>query len=290
MPPGYEAVKNFVTASRSAFSSARLHGTRKIVDSQVHPYSFTMYVLEGSFEDAREKNCFSALAQPEKLGAGLEVPKESFPGTSQLKHQILHSSPHDISPLKATDSQNQIYATWETIVVDSPEENPSFETMVTLLEFRVQTTWTAAFYMSRFAAEISSQRSASKSHGELKSLSASFGHIVSRHDERLGPNSPEGPSEILDLLIDTSDLNSEIERARSSLESAKVLVEVAIDRYSSRSRKLLEIFGLLFASTSVGELLFPTPITVEVVKDYPFQIIMWAILNAIAIGLVARSR
>ena len=82
--------------------------------------------------------------------------------------------------------------------------------------------------------------------------SQEFSQITSRMGQRLGANSPHDATAIVDNLVATSQLTEEIDAASRAIDFARERIDFATASHEARGKRILEIFGLIFAAAGLG--------------------------------------
>ena len=258
-------------------------------EQPVHEYAFSVFLVTGS-DGGWNWRSVSALYSPRDVGFSISNDLQMLPDSAEFSLLMANLSPVDAEhSVECYPTGEHLHAGWSTAVIVQDAEDTR-DLTVTLAEFRVQSTWLAAYNTAQFASSISTSDSASRRGRLLRQIGAEFTQVVSRQGQRLGPNSPQVPSRIVEVLIETSELSTEVETADQALEAAYARKQTADDRHNARGRRLIELFALIFASSGLAQLLFHLPLTFETISAQAPLFATWVLLNCVGIYLVLRQR
>lgn len=258
-------------------------------EQSVHEYAFSVFLMTSS-NGAWNWRSVAALYNPRDVGFSISNNLQMLPDSAEFSLLTANLSPIETEhSVECGPTGERLHAGWSTAVVVQEAEDTRDRT-VTLAEFRVQSTWLAAYNTAQFASSISTSDAASRRGRLLGQIGAEFTQVVSRQGQRLGPNSPQVPSRIVEVLIETSELSTEMEAADQALEAAYARKQTADDRHNARGRRLIELFALIFASSGLAQLLFHLPLTFATISAQAPLFATWILLNCVGIYLVLRQR
>lgn len=249
-------------------------------------YSLTAFHFIGITSD----DLLQAALNPRSVGMSIATSQDHLTPIDVVCNHLDQGLELD-EPCQLQELSNGYFgSSWSSAVIATPDDATSLLNLLTLAEYRTQSSWLAAFRTGHLAASLHTPREAAKNQSKLEYLNREFDQIVVRTSQRLGPNSPSDLTAVVDELKRTSDLEVEIESATSSLESARSLAEFGAARQNARGRRLLELFALLFASSGLAELMFELPITSDTISDTPVRFCIWFALTIIGIALTFRQK
>lgn len=159
-----------------------------------------------------------------------------------------------------------------------------------LVEFRIQSTWCAAYLVRREASNIGKIQSFSAQGRRFSETAITFSQVAARHKNELGPNRPNDPSAVLTEITSTSGVNDEVEEAECAVEMAQKRISDATEQKAAKSRAILEVFGLLFASSSLAPVLWTPPLTLNTLEHELLPFSVWGILTIIGMLFIWRQR
>lgn len=253
--------------------------------NSVFTYSLSAFSLVGVFDHS----ILSALLSPRIVGCSVSQVGKRKPtayNVSKLIRRIEVEQPQEII---CQEHRGKFYSSWSGVVVSS-EVSTELQDLVTLCEFRVQSTWLTAFTMNRRAADTPPVRATSPKGIQILTNFHDFSQIESRVGTRLGANSPHDATVIVEDIIRTSELEDEIARANGALELARARIEFATSQYEARGKQALEVFGLIFAAAGLAQLMFTLPISAETFKHDLIPFILWTLITLAGVVLVLRQR
>ncbi|MFC6316736.1 hypothetical protein [Corynebacterium gerontici] len=181
-----------------------------------------------------------------------------------------------------------VFSSWSAVLVDATAMNDNLD-LVTLCEFRVQSTWYAANCASEIAALSPETSNLNRRRMMIRLSQSAFERTRWLTERRLGANDPEKPKQILDQISATSDVQREVENAEAALSQALAHAELEIERRSAYGRKLLQVFSLIFASAGLAQVMLPLPITSEVFQEHLLAILIWLGMTLLGAVLVIRQ-
>lgn len=271
-------VAKLVHELRKIQKTSRRDLYRCLEDEPVHEYSFSVY----SFPTGLEEKLAHAVLYPREVGCSLSLSQANLPPADELASQIERVQVALPEPVRDSLG-NRFWSNWSAAVIESGSSD--LEAIVTLCEFRIQSTWLTAYKTAEFASQADLVGSNSKGLSRMRFLQSDFAMIVARHRARLGANSPELESKLVDELNKTSDLESEIARAEASIETAVATMAYYDERSNTNGRRFIEIAAWIFGASGLAELLFETPIRWSTVTTQPGPFGVWVLLATVG-GIV----
>lgn len=256
---------------------------RGSANDAVHEYSFSVYAVSEPIDD----RLVYALLHPRDVGCSLGLDQANLPSTDHLVDRINGTIPNLPSPI--IDSQgHRFWSSWSASVIGA--SCSGLEELVSLSEFRVQSTWLAAHKTAKMAAQVDLADLDSKGSSKMRFLQSDFVLVVARHRERLGAHSPALHSSLLDEINRSSDLDAEIARAETNLESAVATMAYYDERSNLKGRRLIEFAAWVFGVAGLAELLVELPLRPNTFATHPFSFAAWLLLATVGGIVVFRQR
>ncbi|OFO37441.1 hypothetical protein HMPREF3048_00040 [Corynebacterium sp. HMSC075D04] len=256
---------------------------RGSANDAVHEYSFSVYAVSEPVDD----RLVHALLHPRDVGCSLGLDQANLPSTNHLVDRINGTIPN--LPCPIIDSQgHRFWSSWSASVIGV--SCSGLEELVSLSEFRVQSTWLAAHKTAKMAAQVDLADLDSKGSSKMRFLQSDFVLVVARHRERLGAHSPALHSSLLDEINRSSDLDAEIARAETNLESAVATMAYYDERSNLKGRRLIEFAAWVFGVAGLAELLVELPLRPNTFATHPFSFAAWLLLATVGGIVVFRQR
>lgn len=248
-------------------------------------YSLSVFAVS---EDLHE-NLKLSLLNPRSVGCGVTQRGPDLPDIDTVLKNLQQVGNEELNGKTCTTYPGTFYSSWSSVVFTSIAGS-SLSDLVALCEFRVQSTWLTAFEMTQRASNIPQVHSGTKQGQKLLNDIQEFSLIKSRVGQRLGANSPHDATMIVSDVVTTSELTEEIARADAALELAQRRVEFASARHQARGKRILELFGLIFAASGLAQLMIPLPITADTFTSDLVPLLLWILITMIGIAVVLRQK
>lgn len=269
---------------------------RVLNPAEYHPYSLSSFLFNDADVLKGEKFIW-ALQNPRKVGCSPSDPASRSVTEKEILDKIEGSLVDFENPVYARNCKAVVWSSWSTLVAGQ-EPGVDVFGLLTMLEFRLQSTWIAAHSVNQLARHslVSDRKRAGKSLKPatrvllLSVAKQTLDRVQTIHRARLGANAPEDPSRLAEALDATSDVLSECDIAYSLMESSLARAQYEVANRESASRKLLELFSLIFAASGLAAVLLPLPITLENLDGYWPQFVTWMVVSLIGIVIVLRNR
>ncbi len=254
-------------------------------DEPVFTYSLSLFEISPHGED----QVISALLEPRSIGCGITERAEELPSVEEVHAAMSTVELNLPAPTVCSTFPGMVYSSWSSVVVVVPTGSTLID-LVSLCEFRVQSTWLAAYALNRISTNTPLVSSHSDQGMNLLLAGQEFSQITTRAVTRLGANSPHDATEIVENLVVTSELDQEIERANSAYARACERIEFATAKREDQGKKILEIFALIFAASGLAQLFFELPITQATFTDDVIPFLVWLIIVIVGVYVTLWQR
>ncbi|MBI9000400.1 hypothetical protein M0E87_10865 [Corynebacterium sp. CCM 9185] len=290
----HEDVDSIVRLLRDMLHSRAGINYRLNGSEPVHTYAVSCFSLVGMKKSWRDiDRCLAALQWPRKVGCTTSVDQSELPDSEELSECIRRLKLADgVVFREALDRGIEIRATWSS-VVGIEYTGTSYvllHELISCCEYRVQSTWLAAHQIAEAAwsSENSGGRFRSPAHVEF--IASDFHRLVSGYRGRIGTDSPDRETRALLAVARSSEVEFEIEQAEAAIEALQHHSNLIQEKRSRSGRLLLESLALIFAASGLAGLLFPLPITREVIFSEPYLFGGWLMVIFIGIWAVWRNQ
>ncbi len=257
----------------------------------LHAYSLSVYAITGN-ASAIYPTIKHALLFPRNIGCSSSIAECSMPTLDEIIIRLQDSQKLTVGDYKTIELRQKsvvMHASWSSVVVEESMPKQGVE-LVSLCEFWVQSIWSAAFHAAKTASTFNSHALTIKDYSQLNITQQTLKRLSNKHGLKLNPNSPPDPSAAIKIISITSDLTEELRNADEALEYAIAQANYVLNERNMMTRKLLETFSLIFASSSLAPLLLPTPLSTKTISEHPFMFLVWVGLTLVGIMLVAKQR
>lgn len=260
------------------------------LDVRAHVDGFFTYSLSAFITSPEsDRLLLSALLHPRSVGCSISQATKALPDSEHVESLIRANTKECPEPVVCEATKGDFYSSWSSVVVCS-RTGTLLEDLVTLSEFRIQSTWLTAYRLNQRASDTPLVRANSKVGLQLLLDGQEFSQIRSRVGQRLGANSPHDATAIVDDIFRTSELAVEMDNAADALELARARIDFATQQHEAKSKSILEVFGLVFASAGLADLMFSLPIDSETISAELNQVIVWAVVTVVGIVFIFRQR
>lgn len=284
IPDSVAEGKELIVQLREQLDKKSRLGIRAQVDG-FFTYSLSAFITSSQ----NNERLISALLHPRDVGCSISQATEELPDPQEVETAIRDVELESPTPVVCEATKGDFYSSWSSVVV-RPHTGSFLEDLVTLCEFRIQSTWLTAYRLNQRASDTSLVRANSKYGLQLQLDGQEFTQIKSRVGQRLGANSPHDATVIVDDIFRTSELAEEMDNAADALELAKARIDFATQRHEAKSKSILEVFGLVFASAGLADLMFSLPINSQTFSADLGPFLVWAAVTLVGIVFVFRQR
>lgn len=261
-------------------------------NERLHEYVFSMFAIKGKINIDSIKH---ALLCPRDFGCSSSVPDCEMPTLNQVVKRIEDNNNQKCEvrkpyiPVMLRNQKLLMYSSWSSVVAQELEACQGID-LISLCEFRIQSIWLAGLYAQKFANDTNLSTLSIARYSILNIMQQNLKRLINQHELRLGPNASPDPSNIMLALTQSSEILKELKNADDALTYAINHGGYTLDERNATSRKMLEIFSLIFASSSLAPLLLPTPLNAQTINDNMTMFIAWLTLTLIGVYFVAKQR
>lgn len=260
-------------------------------DRKLHQYSVSVYaILGGDF--TVNPMMRQAFLFPRNIGCSSSVPECLMPTRNQIFDRLKQMDCDELQDIRTVGLRQggtMMYASWSGVIIEEPINQQAIE-LVSLCEFWLQSVWLSAFSAAKTASNFNFHKMNGRDYAWLNMTQQSLKRMNNKLGLKLNPNAPSDPSAVMNVIAISSDLAAELQNADEALEYAITQANYILNERNLMTRKLLEIFSLVFASSSLAPLLLPTPLSIQTIKQNTAMFIIWLALTVIGIMLIARQR
>lgn len=242
----YESkINEFINLLKSRYANLKIN------------YVFSFYIISSSRNLTDEENILvKYLAEPSLIELDDMVSYNNQEHTTELviqNHMGHIISNYDISLF------SQTYITWATLVcvIQNPSYIKKTESLITALEFKLQTTWNKCYTLSQYIDDVISNNISST---DADKFYWDFYRISQDSLVILSSTISTRADKLFKGMVETSHLEKEIYQLRDKFLTLEKFIKSKGEKQNKKYLLAVELLLFITALSSVGQLLFPLPI------------------------------